>query len=318
MSAGVQFVVCLCDGNGADYLGGNVSNELRELPRMRPLVLRNLTCAYCACSLGKSNSTKEHVVGRRFVPRGTLNRDWNLILQACKDCNHRKSDLEDDISAITMLPDAYGRSASDECSVEAERKRNRSRSRRTGKLVSDSAEAWTISAPFIGGGAITFEMTGPPQIESARAFELARLQMMAFFYFLTYDQVQARGHYWQGGFYPLLEARREDWGNVVHRSFMAAVVDWEPRLLVSTANDHFAAAIRRHPDAACWSWAVEWNKNYRLVGFFGELAPAKQLADSFPSLDVSVVAQEGENWAGYRSEVPLNEEDDILFHWAPK
>lgn len=135
---------------------------------------------------------------------------------------------------------------------------------------------------------MTFDMTGPPQIAPARAFESARLQMMAFFYFLTYDQARARGHYWQGDFYPLLEARREDWGNVVHRSFMAAVVDWEPRLLVNTANAHFAAAIHRHPDAACWSWAVEWNKSYRLVGLFGELAPAKQLADSISRLNVTL------------------------------
>lgn len=294
-----------------------MSSELRELQRMRPIVLRNLTCAYCACPLDKSNSTKEHVVGRRFVPRGTLNRDWNLILQACKACNHRKSNLEDDISAITMQPDVYGRVASNDCAAEAERKRNRSRSRHTGKLVGDSAAKWSVSTPF-AGGAMTFDMVGPSQIEPARAFELARLQVMAFFYFLTYDQAQAKGHYWQGDFFPLLEARREDWGNVVHRSFMEAVVDWEPRLLISTANDHFAAAIRRHPDAACWSWAVEWNKNYRLVGFFGELAPAKQLADSFPSLSVTKISQDGDNWAGFRSETALSEDEDALFHWTPK
>lgn len=294
-----------------------MSNELRELQRTRALVLRNSTCAYCACVLNRTNSTKEHVVGRRFVPRGTLNQDWNLILQVCQPCNHRKSNLEDDISAITMQPDVFGRNASDGCAGEAERKRFRSRSRRTGRAVGDSAEKWMISAPFGASGEMTFDMTGPPQIESARAFELARLQMMAFFYFLTYDKALARGHYWQGGFYPLLEARREDWGNVVHRSFMAAVVDWEPRLLVNTADDHFAAAIRRHPDAACWSWAVEWNKSYRLVGFFGELAPAKQLADSFPRLSVTSVAEEGDNWFGFRPEVSLSEKDDLLFHWVP-
>jgi hypothetical protein len=98
---------------------------------------------------------------------------------------------------------------------------------------------------------------------------------------------------------------------------MAAVVGWEPRLLVNTADDHFAAAIRKHPDAACWSWAVEWNKSYRLVGFFGELAPAKQLADSFPCLHVTSVAEEGDNWFGFRTEVPLSKKDDMLFYWVP-
>lgn len=35
-----------------------MSTELRELQRTRPTVLRNVTCAYCACILDKSNSTK--------------------------------------------------------------------------------------------------------------------------------------------------------------------------------------------------------------------------------------------------------------------
>jgi hypothetical protein len=99
-----------------------------------------------------------------------------------------------------MQPDVFGRNASDECADEAERKRFGSRSRRTGRVVGDSAEKWMISAPFGTGGKMTFDMTGPPQIESARAFELARLQITAFFYFLTYDKAVARGHYWQGGF----------------------------------------------------------------------------------------------------------------------
>jgi hypothetical protein len=65
-------------------------------------------CPYCGVALSKENSTKEHVLARKFVPKGTLNNQWNLILNACRCCNNSKSDLEDDISAITMQPNMRG------------------------------------------------------------------------------------------------------------------------------------------------------------------------------------------------------------------
>ena len=42
------------------------------------------------------------MIGRRFVPKGKLNNQWNLIVRVCIKCNNKKSDLEDDISAISM------------------------------------------------------------------------------------------------------------------------------------------------------------------------------------------------------------------------
>jgi hypothetical protein len=45
----------------------------------------------------------------KFVPKGTLENQWNLILNACRNCNGRKADLENDISAITMQPDVLGK-----------------------------------------------------------------------------------------------------------------------------------------------------------------------------------------------------------------
>src|SRR5689334_12269149 len=75
-------------------------NSLRS-PSNRPL--NNITCPYCGIDLVQQNAIKEHVVGRRFVPKGKLAHSWNLILQACRQCNEKKSDLEDDISAISLL-----------------------------------------------------------------------------------------------------------------------------------------------------------------------------------------------------------------------
>jgi hypothetical protein len=82
---------------------------VKEHPRSRAIVLRNINCAYCGRLFdAELPATKEHVIGRRFVPRGCFAGQWNLILNACGRCNGDKAELEDDISAITMMPDAFG------------------------------------------------------------------------------------------------------------------------------------------------------------------------------------------------------------------
>lgn len=86
----------------------NLTEELKELPVNKPVKLKNLTCVYCSTVLSKVKSNDEHVIGRKFVPKGTLNNYWNLIVRACEVCNNKKSDLEDDISSITMQPDLNG------------------------------------------------------------------------------------------------------------------------------------------------------------------------------------------------------------------
>src|ERR1700692_1203361 len=74
-----------------------------------PVVLKNCICGYCDADLSSDNRTTEHLVGRRFVPKGSLENQWNLIFKACRPCNGTKSELEDDISATTLQPDAIGR-----------------------------------------------------------------------------------------------------------------------------------------------------------------------------------------------------------------
>ena len=46
--------------------------------------LRNLTCPYCGVAIDAKTATKEHVVGRRFVPKGTLD------LKQAKDLTDRE------------------------------------------------------------------------------------------------------------------------------------------------------------------------------------------------------------------------------------
>lgn len=294
-----------------------LDNKLNYLPSNLPIILDNETCVYCGMQLNTDSDTKEHVIGRRFVPKGKLNDQWNLIVHACNKCNGRKSDLENDISAISMHADAWGRHALSDSTlrIEAARKAKKSISRRTGKPVTDSSEKIDIKGTFAPGVEFTFNFTSPPQIESDRIYELARMQLMAFFYLITYNHKTKRGGFWLGSFFPVLETIRSDWGNTVHKAFMDAVVNWEPRVIAIGADGFFKAIIRRHPAAVCWSWALEWNHKYRIVGFFGEQEPAKNIVATFPTIDVTTMAQGPNEYVSYRIEKALADEDDTLFHW---
>ncbi len=282
-----------------------------EIPDNIAIRLDNDTCVYCGIELSQVASTKEHVIARNFVPRGKLEGCWNLIVKACTSCNLRKSDLEDDISAISMLPDVYGEYGHDDesAAVEAARKAQRSYSRYTKKAVKDSHEKQTFVMPFGQEATFSFKFIGPPHIETSRLFSLAHFQLVGFFYWITFDKRSRRGRFWPGGFYPLVPALRTDWGNPVHRAFMDVVAQWEPRLIGTTADGFYKVAVRRNPDSDCWSWALEWNKNLRLVGFFGDKGIARNIASKFPKLEFRTVAE----GIRVRTEIPLIETVDRLF-----
>ncbi len=152
-----------------------------------------------------------------------------------------------------------------------------------------SQEELNFEVPFGPGATFKFNCVSPPQIDSFRLFELARMQMMAFFYFITFNHVTKKGGFWLGGFHPLSEAHHSDWGNALQKAFMDAVVAWEPRWIGNTAGGFFKSIIRRHPHEKYWAWALEWNKNYRLIGFFGDREPAQALVNSFPTLEMTAI-----------------------------
>ncbi len=288
-----------------------INNKLRHMPTKQPYVLEN------SYEFEEKEWTKEHVVGRKFVPKGKFNGEWNLIVRACEKCNGYKSDLENDISAITMQPDSAGNYAINDRDLirESKRKSKRSISRRTKKAVHASSEKLNINVPFSHGVNMNFEMFAPPQMDSERMFELARLQLMGFFYMLTYNKNKKRGYYWVGEYFPMLEAIRDDWGNAIHKWFMNYVEDWEPRLMLVGADGFFKAAIRRSPTAELWSWALEWNHNYRLVGFFGDSEATQLITKKIPSLDIKRVANLHDGHINMRTHVSLCDKEDIMFEW---
>jgi predicted Rdx family selenoprotein len=282
----------------------------------RPLMLDNETCPYCGRMLADETSSKEHVVGRNFVPKGTLNACWNVILRACHTCNNMKSELENDLSAITMQPDANGTFARehDVLIAEARRKAQRGISRRTRKPVEQSSETIELSGRFGSAATFSFTLVAPPQPDEKRVFTLAHFQLAAFFYTLSYESITPRrGGYWPGGFFPLLMSLRTDWGNAVHRHFMERVASWNPRMIGFTADKFFRIAVRRHPTQELWSWALEWNANLRIVGFFGDVRAAEEEISRIPKLILDVFAENERGYFKGRAEVPLPEGEDKMF-----
>lgn len=160
---------------------------------------------------------------------------------------------------------------------------------------------------------LAFNFTGPPQSDQARLFELARLQLSAFFYWITYDVNRRRGGFWPGGFFPLDLAFRGDWGNGLQRAFMTVTANWETRMHAVGAEGYFKASIRRNPESISWSWAMEWNNNIRLIGFMGERNSVEALIRQFPALRVSLISDNTSGITRSRREVPPAEEDDGHF-----
>lgn len=200
---------------------------------------------------------------------------------------------------------------------EAKRKGKKCISRLTGKPVKESYVNLKIKVPFAPGVEFSFDLTSPPQMLSDRIFDLALFQIRAFFYFVTYNKETRRGGFWPGSFFPILESLPTDWGNPLHRAFMDAVVTWEPRFFGISADEFFKVIIRRHPkpETLCWSWALEWNRKYRVIGFFGEQEPAEAIVSTFPPLDFVTIAKGPKQHLSCRIETGLDEEKDNLFKW---
>jgi len=289
--------------------------DVVELPANRAIVLRNTTCAYCGRPFeGELRPTKEHVIGRRFVPRGCFDGQWNLILCVCERCNNDKAGLEDDISAITMMPDLTGQHAIDDDRLRAEvaRKAAKSRSRRTGKAVADSHEEIAIKGRF-GPATFTFHFVAPAQVEEERLFRMALYQFRGFFYWITYNTEARRGGFAPGGFFPVLAVRRADWGAARARWFMEIARTWHLRVHAIAADGFCKILIRKSPDADLWCWAVEWNHAYRIVGFAGDESAAQHVMAALPEQRSDVVHQTETEWVRMRTETPLPDVEDDLF-----
>lgn len=289
--------------------------ESGKMVHKRRIRLHNLTCPYCGCELSDSNSSKEHVVGRRFVPKGSLDNQANIILNACQNCNSQKSKMEGVISAITMQPTVSGEYAcNDDIYRQESKRKGRTRLEQDSKLVENCFEQHHARFNFFGNSTLTISYLTPPQINFDTAYALARLHCAAIFYTTTYNASLKRGYYWVGSFYPLCLSLKQDFGNDIMLYFMDRTQNWLNRAIFITANGNFKSIIRKEPFCSMWSFAFEWNHNCRVIGIFGDKSCAEKFSSELPVLGMKDAGQsiDGYKWR-VRLETPLPQDKDIMF-----
>jgi hypothetical protein len=277
-----------------------------------PLHLHNPTCIYCGRAFDSdAPRTREHVIGRNFVPEGSFKaNDWNLFVWACRTCNNEKAKLEGEISAITLQPNIGSTHPHETLNLLAERKAAKARSEATGRVVKDSRETFEHTYFINPSASITFSFVAPPRLVPERVKALAWAQLHAFFYFLTYSEHHQQGSGLPGGIAWYSFTHKPDWGNPHFLAFASLTKAWHGRIRAVAAEGYFRLAIKRDPSAIeLWSFALEWNQNLRIVGFFGDAKAALAISASLPPFEWRYLDEA----TRMREETPLTSSEDEMF-----
>jgi hypothetical protein len=288
-----------------------MQSTITVLPNNKATILDNVSCAYCGREETPDNLlTNDHVIGRRFVPKGSFAKGWSLVVRACFRCNNEKSDLEDDISAITLHPWRGPEKRDPAVADHARRKALGSFSRLTGKPISKSFDEQTISGRLMNAVDVSFNLITPPQLDAERVAGLARMHLQAFFYLMSYNIAARKGGFLPGAVGILSQVSYSDWGNSQIMGFAELTRAWDARAFGGGANGHFRIMIRLAPtDTGLWSFALEWNASFRVIGFFGDLIAARKHVNALPDLEWKRIDANRR----YRQEAPIDPEKDVLF-----
>lgn len=285
-------------------------------PVNQPQVLKNSQCVYCGCTFGKETKfNTDHVIGKNVVPWNSFAaNDWNLFVRSCLACNNRKSALENEISAITLQSGIGQKHADAELEEAARRKARKAPSTATGKLVKDSVGSETIAGNLFPEASISFGFVVPVQLSPTSVSHLAWAHVTAFFYAITYNERTRRSGWPPGPLTWMHFGPSSDWGSLLFASFADRTKLWLPRVLGNAAKGYFRIVMKRKDEQTLlWSFALEWNKSYRVIGFFGDKDATDQAVDA---LTFDPMFQVGSRQR-YREEVPLTTAADPLFecHW---
>lgn len=282
----------------------------------KPVTLPGVKCAYCGRELNRSNRTRDHVIGRKFVPEGSIGNGFNLIVQACRDCNDRKASLEDDISLITMLPDTAGRYARDDERLRktVARKARGSISPATRRLAAESYAKINWKCPIGQGVSLKYEGVAMPLLDEQRVARLAYYHVQAFAFFRSFNRIIAHGAWLEPSRFLMIGyLTKDDWGNPHLRHFMAVTCEWELVGIVAAADGYFRHMMRKHQATDCWAWAVEWNERLRVFGIYGEESARDSFMQGISPLQPDFAYGDTTNGFAMRWDTPLADEDDVLF-----
>ncbi len=269
----------------------------------------NACCVYCGVPLNDSSieSDKEHLIAREFVPTGTLDGQFNFIFRACRPCNARKADVERHVSSVTLF-NSPSRAEDKRVNDAACRKgQGDFHPRKKGVRIQDAHEQTSVDFS-LGVMSMSFGMVAPPQLDRNQAAELAFSHIQGLFSLLCTEDYRdplkmrllPQEQFILYGSYP-----HNDWGNPQAMEIAHRVSDWECLANIDSADGFFKAIMRLSDEG--WFWALEWNKQVRLLGGISNLE--MKLFNDLPN----------EKWLATpqgraRKNVPLGAKDDHLFH----
>lgn len=275
----------------------------------------NQNCLYCGVFVGAHStvpSDKEHLIGRNFVPSGSFaGSRFNFIFRSCRSCNAEKALAERHASSVTL----FNSSARIRPSIDTLARRKAEKDfhpRKRGVPIKDAGDTHSVS--FVGAGlSVSFEMTSPPQLDSAYWRSLASFHVQALFSLITTKDPRVPAdtslldpeliHYF--GNFP-----ETDWGNarlleVVQRSSV-----WPCYANINAAGGYFKAVLRRSPENSVgWFWALEWNRSTRVIGTIGMRGKMPELFHHLPDPDWIQLPGNRRMYA----ETALPPENDTLF-----
>jgi hypothetical protein len=248
----------------------------------------NQHCLYCGSHVGEDSaiaSDEEHLVGRNFVPKGTMGNAFNFSFRACRPCNARKANLERHVSSVTLLnspsvaSDGIARRA-------AERKAVGDTHPETRVKMGDAIARQTAEFSF-GPASFNFGLSGPSPAAKNYIPELASYHIQALFTLVTTPESRTPENvrllpldrFRVFGSYP-----HSDWGNLQLVEIGKRAASWPCRVAILTAGGFFRACLRRH-ESDGWFWALEWNKSLRVVGGIHLPEENNPLFENLPALD---------------------------------
>ena len=264
------------------------SAVLRTMPGDRPFRLKNASCPYCGHTFKEHGSrTLDHVIRKNFVPKGYHGQILEPAPLGLPELQFGKRktggrDLCHNAASACICgkrPQCIGSQ-----DYQRSSRKGRARSSVTGRYVAESRTKFSLVGQLRESAEIRFDTVGPPQLNPANVLHLATMHVRALAYLLVPE-----GGHGGGGVPPIVmlvhECGRGDWGNKRAVAFARLAADWPTRLVIpAAANGYFRASVRRNPASVpVWSWALEWNQSYRLMGFLGYTKPKScHMRASFP------------------------------------
>ena len=141
----------------------------------------NHWCLYCGAFVGPGSAIEsdcEHLIGKNFVPAGTLRGDsFNFLFRACCECNRRKSTAEDHVSSVTLFTGpGHEPAVNDLAQRKAAKSIHPVKRGPNGERVPVQDAYWeqTLHGELMAGVGVTVNLVGPPQLHDPLAHLLAR------------------------------------------------------------------------------------------------------------------------------------------------